>query len=180
MIPETADVIARATEAAFGRPLVVNSLRAVLVEALISGVLPSKWRWCAADWAGWDFEHDDGTRMEVKQSAARQSWAMTPRRAFVPRFDVAERKGFWRDGSEWVRAPGRHAQIYVFAFHPVADDTADHRDPRQWTFYVVPASSLPQAKSIALSRVERLASAVRAAELGDAIEKVRDRLTNAA
>jgi hypothetical protein len=38
---------------------------------------------------------------------------------------------------------GRHAHVYVFAYHPIADTTADHLDPRQWVLYVVAAEHLP-------------------------------------
>lgn len=50
--------------------------------------------------------------------------------------------------------------VYVLAYHPVFDDTADHRDPRQWRFYVIVASALPATKSISLGRLRALADDV--------------------
>ena len=73
-------------------------------------------------------------------------------------FDIAPRTGYWSDGgSKWVEQPGRPADIYIFAWHPVTEEqTADHRDPDQWEFYVVPEAELPpRQKTIALSRLSK-------------------------
>ena len=70
-----AEVVAKAADAAFGKPLVTNVLRAQLVEAMIALVLVPEWHWCGADYAPCDFERADDLRLEVKQSAARQSWS---------------------------------------------------------------------------------------------------------
>jgi hypothetical protein len=151
-------IVQSAAAAAFDRPLITNVYRSLVVEAIVDAALRPDWSWCSADYAGWDFEHEDGARLEVKQSAARQSWTAPSAGSRPASFDIAERTGFWRSGSEWVPGAGRHANIYVFAHHPITDDSADHRDPRQWRFYVAPASSLPSAKSIGLPRVATLAN----------------------
>lgn len=160
-----------AGQSAFGRPLVQNNLRAVIVEAMVDLALPNDWRWCSADWAAWDFEHTDGTRLEVKQSAARQTWA-APGNPGQRRFDVAPRQGRW-EGSAWIEEPGRHAHLYLFADHPIADDTADHRDPAQWVFYPVAAADLPAARTLSLSRVGLLTKPCCYAELEAALERLR-------
>jgi hypothetical protein len=171
----TEAVLRHAAGSAFGRPLVQNNLRAVVVEAMVDLALPEDWRWCSADWAGWDFEHADGTRLEIKQSAARQTWA-APRNPGQRRFDVAPRQGRW-EGSVWIEEPGRHAHLYLFADHSVADDTADHRNPTQWVFYAVAASELPVARTVSLKRIELLTKPCRYAELAAVIERLRsDRL----
>src|SRR6516225_4975694 len=74
------------------------------------------WRCCPGDWLGWDFEHQDGTRLEVKQSAARQTWA-PPKRSSRPTFDIRTRSGFYL-GSEWHPEVGRHAHLYVSPIIP--------------------------------------------------------------
>lgn len=119
---------AKAADAAFGRPLVNNVLRGLLVEAIVAEALGDEWTWCAAGYASWDFENADGVRLEVKQSAARQSWASA--QPSVCSFDIAPRKGRWESGI-WIAEPGRAASIYVFAHHPLNGDDADHRDPAQ-------------------------------------------------
>ena len=50
--PSINEVVARASDAIFGKPLVVNVWRALLVESLIDLILPIEWTWCAADYAG--------------------------------------------------------------------------------------------------------------------------------
>lgn len=161
-----------AADAAFGRPLVNNVLRAILAEAVVASALGEGWEWCSADWAECDFRHRDGTRLEVKQSAALQSWHHEGAKPWRSSFDIAERTGYYR-GSEWTEAPGRNADIYVFAHHPVTDGTADHREPAQWRFYVVAASALPAQKTISLSVVARVAEAVDVAGLREAVKRAR-------
>ncbi len=171
--PVSAEMIAaRAAEACFGKPLVTNVNRGLIAELIVEAALPEGWRWCSADYAGHDFEHADRTRLEVKQSAARQSWAAPESGASRAIFDIASRRGRW-EGALWVEEAGRRAQLYVFAYHPVADDSADHRDPEQWRFYVVEAARLPGSKTLALSRVRALATGCAFADLADAVETLR-------
>jgi len=171
---DAATIVAKACAAAFGRPLVVNYLRSMLVEAMIAEALPSKWRWVSADWAAWDFETSDKlTTLEVKQSAARQSW---PGPASKASFDIASRTGHWV-GNKWTEGIRRYGDIYVFAHHPIDASHADHRDPHQWLFYVVAEAKLPPSprKTISLSAVRRLATPVGFAEVAAQVEGERSR-----
>ena len=167
------EVVTRASTALFGKPLVLNVWRALLVESLIDLILPGEWTWCATDYAGWDFQHVDGTRLEVKQSAARQSWKATGRSRGA-RFDIAPRTGAW-DGAGWITEaePRRYADLYVLAHHPVADETADHRDPNQWVFHVVLTTRLPTTRSVSLETARRLAAPVGCAALAAMVEDTR-------
>ena len=76
----------------------------------------------------------------------------------------------WTDGVNPRPLPGR-AEIYVFAYHPIKDDTADHRDPLQLMFYVVRTRDLPEAESVPLSKlsgnvpISKLACSIEAARL---------------
>lgn len=161
------DIISKAASTIFGKPLVTNVYRSVIVEAIISAALPAEWTWCSADYFEYDFVHADGTRLEVKQSAIKQTWqtAGTPR----PQWDIAERKTLWVDNKR-IDAPGRNADIYVLGLHEVTDDTADHREPNQWRFYVVPTFKLPAtSKTIGLGPVRRLANPVNYLGLADAV-----------
>lgn len=102
-----------------------------------------------------------------QQSSVRQSW--TSRQPSPGLFDIRARTGYFV-GSEFVAEPGRNVEIYVFAHHPVADDTADHHDPLQWRFHVVPVSALPLTKTISLMNVRKLALAVSIQEVGEQVE----------
>jgi hypothetical protein len=170
-VPTADDIRAKASDIAYGKPLVENSYRGLIAEIIIGEALKPDWRLCSADWGGWDLQHGSGCRLEVKQSAARQTWA-APKRPSQPSFDIRERTGYW-EGSTWIPQPGRPAHIYVFAYHPIRDDTADHRDPSQWQFYVVPASRLPAGKRISLSKLALLTPAVPWSQLRDAVEQTR-------
>jgi hypothetical protein len=97
-------------------------------------------------------------RLEVKQSAARQTWTGA-RKATTPIFDIRARTGYF-EGADWVADPRRFARIYIFAHHPIMDESADHRDPCQWRFYVVPTTRLPAGKTISLVKVALLSDAV--------------------
>lgn len=161
------EIIASASAAIFGKPLVTNVYRSVIVEAMVAAGIPD-WRWCSADYAEHDFIHSDGARLEVKQSAAKQTWVTEGEPK--PSWDIAARKQVWRDG-KWVAAPGRNADIYVLALHDVVDDLADHRDPAQWRFFVIPSHKLPSTKRIGLAGARRLADAVILPELSLAVAK---------
>jgi hypothetical protein len=144
---------------AFGKLVIQNDFRGIVAESIVEAALISTWKCCSGDWLGWDFQLPDGTRIEVKQSAARQTWT-APKHPSPPTFDIRTRSGHYV-GSEWHAEIGRHAHIYVFAYHPIVDTSANHLDPRQWLFYVVPAERLPPNKTIGLARVASLAPAVR-------------------
>lgn len=166
------DIIERSAQAAFGRPIITNTLRGLVAEAIIAAALEPEWTWCAADYASWDFERADGKRLEVKQSAARQSWSTdTPSRCS---FDIAPRKGRW-ENEGWVDEPGRAADLYVLAHHPMFDDSADHRDPMQWRFYVIASDRLPDTKRISHSRASRLTDAVGFEELRSGVQAIAAR-----
>jgi hypothetical protein len=89
------DAVARVMSEMFDKPLLNNNIRGLLVEAMIASVLHPQWTWCSADYAAWDFESEDGVWLEVKQSAARQSWAPETGGASAPRFDIRERTCRW-------------------------------------------------------------------------------------
>lgn len=148
----TSDVVRRASEATFGKPLITNVLRSLVVEAMIALALEPDWDWCSADYASWDFENAVGVRLEVKQSARTQSWVTPLDKRSAPSFDIAVRKYYW-EGPEKFDAQDRVAQLYVLAYNPKERGEADHRDPSQWQFYVIPANKLPQTKRIFLSRI---------------------------
>jgi hypothetical protein len=173
--PTIDEIISTASAISFGKPLIENGQRGLIAEIMVAKALETVepgWRHTAGDWGGWDFEHRDGTRLEVKQSTARQSWA-PPANPKSAQFSIAAKAGYWR-GSAWIGEPARLAQLYVFAYHPIVSDDADHRDARQWAFYVIPSLSLPvTAKSISLEPVKRLATLTGWSGLGAEIERLR-------
>lgn len=158
-VPSAEEIQRKVAAAAFGRPLITNVHRGMVAEAIVAAALEPEWRWCSEDYSSWDFERADGAKLEVKQSAARQSWAAANAKPSACSFDIASRTGRWENGVEWIAEPGRSAHIYVFAHHPVADESADHRDPTQWQFYVIATERLPNTRRLSLSRLRSLGEA---------------------
>lgn len=71
----TDSVITRLTHRLFGAPLLRNSIRGEYVEEMVAVALEPEWALCAGDWGACDLMQVGGPlRIQVKQSAARQSW----------------------------------------------------------------------------------------------------------
>lgn len=158
----------------YERPVMTNIHRSDYVEAIVSVALREHgWR-RMTPWDSWDFQHETGCRLEVKQSAARQSWEQRTRQT-VPRFDTAPRTGYW-DGATWIPEPGRHAHIYLFAWHDDPSTEADQRDPATWVFHVIPEQELPGQKTIGLAGIKARSSSCSFAELGEAVSAVQCQL----
>lgn len=173
--PDTAAVVTKASDALFGQPLVTNVVRGHLVEAIVSLALEPDWKWCASDYASWDFENQEGLRLEIKQSALRQTWAKPAHGKVRTSFDIKPRAGRW-EGTDFIKELGRSADIYVFAFHPIADESADHRCPQQWRFFAVATDDLPGTQRISLKQVEERAQGVSFFQLCDEVQRLVVRL----
>jgi hypothetical protein len=155
------DTALRLAALLFDQPLIQNQFRSAFVEAMIEPYLARNgWRYCGANWSGWDFQHELGTRLELKQSAGWQTWD-PPKQAksgLPPKpgpgiFDIAPRTGWFDEaGAIWTKfpAPARPAHIYVFAWNGQCGDAADHRDPDQWEFFILPTTALPPRKTVSL------------------------------
>ena len=166
----------------YDQPIMSNLARPHYVERMIALGLGRDWKLVSANWSGWDIENTTGVRIEVKQSAARQVWTDRPSSQGRPSkgiFDIAPRTGYWaEDGSQWIDVPGRPADIYIFAWHPIERKSkADHRDASQWEFYVVHESELPeQQKTIGVTRIANIASPVSYIELAGCASKLVSKL----
>ena len=185
-------VVQSLNERFYSQPLIDNVYCGDYVETLILFALGQGWKQ-TPEWSSWDLEREDGVRVEVKQSAALQSWyRSTGIKKPCPSFDIAPRAGYYTDSSDaavWVGLdPGepdflRAADLYIFAWHPETyPDIADHRRAEQWEFYVVPESKLPpkpqgtKSQTIAPSTAKKLAAAVAYAELAARVTAVADRI----
>ena len=151
--------------AMLARPVMQNNFRAWYSEAQVGILLGEEWVSAGADWGSFDFLHPaTGTTLEVKSSAAKQSWKQ--RGPSTTTFDIAPRRGFFVDGddlNEWHEYAGgaqRAADIYVFTWHPIFDGSCDQRDERQWEYFVAPTERLPiSQKTIRLSALRSICSA---------------------
>lgn len=166
----TSDVVREATRA-YRTPVMNTVHRSEYVKAIVAvALLDAGWT-RTNPWHSWDFEHESGWRMEVKQSAAAQAWGH--RQASTrPRFDIRVRSGYWDRSGRWRSSPGRHADVNVFAWHQGVGEAADQREPMSWQFYVVRKRDLPDQKTIALSVIRRLARSCSTDELHSRLEAV--------
>jgi hypothetical protein len=156
-------ILTQITHDLFDQAVMSNLARPLYVERLVAQLLGDDWTYVGGNWSGWDIQRSDLTRIEVKQSAARQVWSSRPSRLgkrTKPIFDIGERSCYYADdGTRFVPTVGRPADIYIFAWHEGYEpkNEVDHRDPKQWTFYLVPEFDLPRPqKTISLSRIRKL------------------------
>jgi len=105
-------IITSAAQEAFGKPLVGNAIRSIISEAILNAALGDGWKWASGGWAKCDFIHQDGTCLEVKQSAALQIWHRPGDTPSKGQFDIAPRKGYYDDGSAWVDHIGRNTSMF--------------------------------------------------------------------
>ena len=119
----------------YGQPIIRNVLRGELVEQFVLDALGNDWL-AAGDYEAWDIQSLNGKhRIQVKQSAARQSWAEVNCKPSNPRFSIKGSKA-WTDDGGWGGETSRQATHYILAWHPLVDASADHREPTQWEFYL--------------------------------------------
>ncbi|MGE0849057.1 MAG: hypothetical protein AB7O44_05470 [Hyphomicrobiaceae bacterium] len=139
-----------------GAKLVENRWRGDLVEEIVKDTLARVgWKHCSENWNSWDFQHEERQlKLQVKQAAQLQTWGESK----DVRFSVSPAKGYYEEGTIWRRLPfpQRLAELYVFAYHPLKDDTANHWDARQWRFHVWPEVDIPPgARSVSLDFVQK-------------------------
>ncbi len=173
-------VVERLIEENLNQPLINNTWRGAYVEYLVWLALStSDAQWgVTSNWDPWDIEHKrSGARVEVKQSAARQTWTehAPPKRSPSRGFDTGPRTRYWpHGGDQWIDLdpPQRLADVYVFAWHAERESKlADHRNPDQWVFIVVPECKLPPQKSISLNPLKQLSEPVSYDRLANAVHR---------
>jgi hypothetical protein len=157
-------VLDRLVQRLYGQPIIRNVLRGELVEQFVLDGLGGGWI-AAGDYEAWDVQTMDGRhRIQVKQSAARQSWSGVDCKPSNGRFSIKGSKS-WTDSSGWSGAVARQANLYVFAWHPLVGASADHRDPSQWEFYIARTNQLPEQNSLSLNMVRSFCAQCSADEI---------------
>ncbi len=156
----------------YDQPVMNNVHRAEYVEALVALALRDSGWTRKAPWGAWHFENESGVRLKLKHSAAVQSWGGGGAQD-SPRFDIAPGKGYWDDeDGRWVKHYGRHADVYVFAWHGGTGERTDQRDPARWEFHVIAERDLPEQKSIGLPAIRASTSRCRIEELAAVIDEI--------
>jgi len=116
------------------------------------------------EWAAYDLEARDKTKIEVKSAAFIQSW----QRKELSRisFNVSKKTAWDRETNKQGREPVRTADVYVFALLAHKDQgTINPLDVSQWELYVLPTKTLDKRKrsqhSITLPSLRKLTSPVK-------------------
>ena len=144
-----------------GSDLMSNTLRGALGEYLVALAVGATdaMDGVQEEWAPYDVQSPDGVKIEVKTSAYIQTWyqsALNP-----PRFGIAPRTAWDAATNSWTTAKQRWADVYVFCLHHHQDQsTVNPLDLSQWTFYVLPTTTLDDAvgdqQSIGISSLQRI------------------------
>jgi hypothetical protein len=156
----------------------MNTIRGFLVEFLVAQAVgataPHR-----VEWAPFDIEGADGTRIEVKATAYLQSWVSpkltTPRWSFK----TVDSATTWDAGSgqEIPINPVDRADVWVFALQTCqSPDEYDPLDIGQWEFRVVPHIQLFELKqrSAGVSPLDKLGVMPVAFDgLAEAVKKAR-------
>ena len=142
-----------------GSDLLHNAFRGQLAEYLVAQALGCHTS-TRPGWNEYDLLTPDGIRLEVKSSAYVQSWQQD--RHSSPRFSIRAACRYGEHGRE--DTPKRHAAVYVFALlHHRERSSIDPLDLAQWTFYVLPTTTLDRAcsgqKMISLGALKTLGAA---------------------
>lgn len=112
--------VQRLVERIYEERIISNVERGAYVECMVELALRERqpaWR-LTGPWAAWDIEHQETlARIEIKQSAALQSWSTKPDpRVLKSRgFSIKPHRGYYLADGEWIDTPlQRHADLYVF------------------------------------------------------------------
>ena len=152
--------------------LVGNALRGIFAEYLVASALGLA-KTCRVEWDAFDLSTPNGLRIEVKSAAYLQSWQQKALSQI--RFGIAPTRAFDTATNSYTSFSARQADVYVFCLlHHQDKATVNPLDMSQWTFYLLPASTLearhPFQKTISLASLlktnpvrcayEELASAI--------------------
>jgi hypothetical protein len=135
-----------------------NALRGIVAEFLVARALGESFG-VRVEWDAVDLRTSEGAAVEIKCSGYVQTWAQqAPSR---PSFDIAAKRSWDAATNTYATAPGRPADVYVFALHHHRERaTVDPRDVSQWSFYIVPTVVLDEAfagrKRLGLAQLEKI------------------------
>ena len=171
--PVTAETVKlRFFHEAFDRPLLDNTMRGLWCEFMVAEALGADCRAVGFGWHPWDLQIGPATsalpdriRIQLKNSALLQSWNAASGRLSKPLFNLTWRHRpsyFVRDfPSIPCEDEGFLCDLFILCFHGEARiDVADHRDPDQWQFYLLPVTG--SSCAITQSELAALQSRVRA------------------
>ena len=149
-------VSSRITEAltrdVFGQKLIDNNFRGPWTEYMVAEALGDECVVVSHSWHAWDLQlgNSEDTfpariRIQVKNTARLQTWHRPNGRLTNCQWMLKMRRKPYYFDTYNPNVPcedyGYMCDVFVLCHHPVEDpEIADHRDPNQWEFYVVPVT----------------------------------------
>lgn len=136
----------------FGERLIDNNFRGPWTEYMVAEALGEECEVVSHAWHAWDLQigdtqsaFPDRIRIQVKNTARLQTWHRPGGKLTDCQWKLELRpKPNYFDAYN-PGAPcedyGYLCDLFVLCHHPLEDfDTADHRNPHQWNFYLVPVT----------------------------------------
>ena len=154
--------------------VVSNATRGIVAEYLVAQALGVAVGNVREEWAAFDLEALDGTRIEVKSAAYIQSWFQKELSRI--RFGVPKTRGWDKETNRRSEEKRRQADVYVFALLAHTDQsTLDPLDVSQWQFFVLPTVTLDRRERsqhfITLPSLRKLTPAIRFSEVARAVQE---------
>jgi hypothetical protein len=134
-----------------GSKIIENSLRGYWCEQMLAETLGPECKVISSGWHPWDLqigpdqaEFPERIRIQVKNSAARQTWHGLDANTSRVTFDLPYRRipaYFARQFPETIcEAEGFLCDIFALCYHPVWNiEEVDQTDPAQWLTYLLPS-----------------------------------------
>lgn len=136
----------------FDSRLMQNNLRGIWAEYMVADALGRNCSIVSQSWNAWDLQFGDPAseypnriRIQVKNTARTQVWHQATRRLTDCQWSLALRNksAFFDRDNPGVQCEdyGFLCDVFVLCHHFIEDwKVADHRDARQWRFFVVPVT----------------------------------------
>lgn len=181
-LPTVAEVTERFVQDHLGGMVLANTIRGLFLESMLSLILKQSWQYVGGSYMGWDFEDARQVRLEVKQTAYRQTWTKddAPQSKSQP-FSIRRKRAVYNSKlgrRVSVETPYRLADIYLFARHTDRTTEADQRDPHGWEFAVVAEHELPaRADTISEHIVMRKWGFIEVGEVGHHLDELAQRIS---
>ncbi len=135
---------------AFSDRLMDNTMRGFWCEFMLAEALGSTCKPVGLGWHPWDLQIGDDEeaypkrlRIQAKNSARLQPWNRATGKITQSQYSLTWRQRPYYFDRDFPNVPceteGFMCEVYILCHHPITDlSIADHRDPAQWQFYLLP------------------------------------------
>lgn len=151
VVPSVSAIRRRVVDEFLAARLLDNNLRGYWCEAMVAEAIGPACKIVSGGWHAWDLQigPDAGVfprrlRIQVKNSTRLQSWNVATGKPSETIFQLTWRRRPYYFARDFPGVPceetGFMCDLFILCHHPVEiGSDADHRDPEQWEFYLLPA-----------------------------------------